>query len=155
MFTFWSVTRKKSLLFWLLGFGLKTYGVWIWILYLTWTWAKGPVWNLTTFPKKTLLRQSPRYEYMWEGTSSRVRKNGYVPLGTYQDNNLENFGGGPVQYCKKNSYSNFLGRTSQKNHPAYNLISFCLASTIFTLNLCIAYKLQSLSLTPKCQYWAK
>jgi len=79
--------------------------------------AKGPVWDLTTFPKKTLLRQSPRYEYMWEGTSSRVRKNGYVPLGTYQNNNLENFGGGPVQYSKKISYSNFLGRTSQKSHP--------------------------------------
>ena len=62
--------------------------------------AKGPVCDLTTFPKKTLLRQSPKYEYMWEGTRSRV-KNGYVPLGTYQNNNLENFGGGPVQYSKK------------------------------------------------------
>ena len=40
-----------------------------------------------------------------------------VPLGTYQKNNLENFGGGPVQYSKKISYSNFLGRTSQKSHP--------------------------------------
>ena len=28
-------------------------------------------------------------------------KNGYVPLGTYQNNNLDNFGGGPVQYSKK------------------------------------------------------
>ena len=55
---------------------------------------------------------------MWEGTSSRVRKNDYVPLGTYQNNNLENFGGGPVQYLKKIPYSNFLGRTSQKKHPA-------------------------------------
>ena len=44
-------------------------------------------------------------------------KNGYVPLGTYQNINLENFGGGPVQYFKKFPYSNFLGRTSQKNHP--------------------------------------
>ena len=35
----------------------------------------------------------------------------------YQKNNLENFEGGPVQYSKKISYSNFLGRTSQKSHP--------------------------------------
>jgi hypothetical protein len=54
---------------------------------------------------------------MWEGASSRIRKNGYVPLGTYEKNNLENFEGGPVQYSKKISYSNFLGRTSQKSHP--------------------------------------
>ena len=52
---------------------------------------------------------------MWEGTSSRVRKNDYVPLGTYQNINLENFGGGPVQYVKKVPYSNFLERTSKKN----------------------------------------
>ena len=76
--------------------------------------AKGSVWDLTTFPKKTLLRQRPRYEYMWEGTSSSVRKNGYVPLGAYQNNNLNNFGGGPVQYSKQFSYSNFLGRTTKK-----------------------------------------
>ena len=44
-------------------------------------------------------------------------KNDYVPLGTYQNINLENFGGGPVQYFKKVPYSNFLGRTSQKKHP--------------------------------------
>jgi hypothetical protein len=43
------------------------------------------------------------YAYMWEGTSSSVRKNDYVPLGTYQNINLENFGGGPVQYLKKSS----------------------------------------------------
>ena len=43
--------------------------------------------------------------------------NGYVPLGTYQNNNLENFRGGPVQYFRKVPYSNFLGRTS-KNKPA-------------------------------------
>jgi hypothetical protein len=45
------------------------------------------------------------YAYMWEGTSSRVRKNYYVPLGTYQKINLENFGGRPVQYFKKVPYS--------------------------------------------------
>jgi hypothetical protein len=44
-------------------------------------------------------------------------KNDYVPLGTYQNINLENFGGGPVQYFKKVPYSNFLGRTSKKKHP--------------------------------------
>jgi hypothetical protein len=32
-------------------------------------------------------------------------KNGYVPHGTYQNINLENFGGGPVQYFKKVPYS--------------------------------------------------
>ena len=58
----------------------------------------------------------------WEGTISRVRKNGYVPLGTYQKNNLENFGGGPVQNSKKISYSNFLGRTSQKSHPVVTVV---------------------------------
>ena len=44
-------------------------------------------------------------------------KNGYVPLGTYQNINLENFGGGPVQYFKKILYSNFLRKTSKKKHP--------------------------------------
>ena len=53
----------------------------------------------------------------WEGTISRVRKNGYVPLGTYQNINFKNFEGGPVQYFKKIPYSNFLGRTSKKKHP--------------------------------------
>ena len=36
------------------------------------------------------------------GGQFQDQKNGYVPLGTYQKNNLENFGGGPVEYSKKN-----------------------------------------------------
>ena len=44
-------------------------------------------------------------------------KNGYVPLGTYQNINLDNFFGGPVNTLKKIPYSNFLGRTSTKKHP--------------------------------------
>ena len=37
-------------------------------------------------------------DFQGHGTSSRVRKNDYVLLGTYQNINLENFGRGPVQY---------------------------------------------------------
>ena len=51
------------------------------------------------------------------GEQFQGQKNGYVPLGTFQNFNLENFGG-PVQYLKKIPYSNFLGRTSQKKYPA-------------------------------------
>jgi hypothetical protein len=69
------------------------------------------------------------YAYMWEGTSWRVRKNDYVPLGTYQNINLENFGGGPVQYFKKVPYSNFLGRTSKKKHPV--ILLFTPSITVF------------------------
>ena len=50
---------------------------------------------------------------------SKIPKNDYVPLGTYQNINLENFGGGPVQYFKKVPYSNFLGRTSKKKNTVY------------------------------------
>jgi hypothetical protein len=70
------------------------------------------------------------YAYMWEGTSSRVGKNDYVPLGTYQNINLENFGGGPVQYFKKVPYSNFLGRTSKKKHPVGDFF-VCFAKFFF------------------------
>jgi hypothetical protein len=49
--------------------------------------------------------------------SSRVRKNDFVPLGTYQNINLENFGGRTSSILKKVPYSNFLGRTSKKKHP--------------------------------------
>ena len=68
--------------------------------YITWIMnlTKGLVLDLTTFLKKTLLRLSPNYEQIWEGTSSRG------PRGTYQNINLENFGGGPVQYFKKIPY---------------------------------------------------
>ena len=64
-------------------------------------------------------------------------KNGYVPLGTYQNINLENFGGGPVQYFKKFPYSNFLGRTSQKNHPVSHLMNQ-LAESIRPLKLLVS-----------------
>ena len=69
----------------------------------------------------------------WEGTISRVRKNGYVPLGTYQNINLENFGGGPVQYFKKIPYSNFLGRTSQKRHPICVLYVMCIICYVYNV----------------------
>ena len=77
--------------------------------------------------------------YMWEGTSSRVGKNDYVPLGTYQNINLENFGGGPVKYFTKVPYSNFLGRTSQKKHPVVAcIINFSVGTVRGLVGLCMA-----------------
>ena len=46
--------------------------------------------------------------------NQRIRNEGTKPGA------CTTFRGGPVLYFKTNSYSNFLGRTSQKNHPVEN-----------------------------------
>ena len=49
-------------------------------------------------------------------------KNGYVPLGTYPNINLDIFWGGPLQYFNKIPYSNILGTTSKKTPSRWILI---------------------------------